>query len=30
MTESMTKVLESFPITAVKFDKNYQILLLAD
>jgi hypothetical protein len=26
----MTKNIEPFPITAVKFDKNYQLLLLAD
>lgn len=26
----MTKNVEPFPITAVKFDKNYQLLLLAD
>jgi len=30
MTESMTKVMEPFPITCVKFDKNYQVLLIAD
>lgn len=30
MTESMTKNLEAFPVTAVKFDSNHQILLLAD
>ncbi len=30
MAESMTKNVEPFPITAIKFDKNYQTLLLAD
>jgi hypothetical protein len=30
IAESMTKSVEPFPITAVKFDKNYQLLLLAD
>lgn len=30
IAESMTKNVEPFPITAVKFDKNYQLLLLAD
>lgn len=30
IAESMTKNVEPFPITAVKFDKNYHILLLAD
>ena len=28
--ESMTKNLEPFPVTAVKFDRNYQLLLLGD
>ncbi len=30
ITQSMTKVAEPFPVTAVKFDKESQILLLGD
>lgn len=30
MTESMTKVKEPFPITAVKFDRDFKVLLVAD
>lgn len=30
MTESMTKQLEPFPVTAVAFDKENTMLLLAD
>lgn len=30
MTESMTKQLEAFPATAIKFDKNHQLLLIGD
>ena len=30
MTESMTKHMEAFPVTAAKFDKESQILLLGD
>ena len=30
VAESMTKNIEPFPVTAVKFDKNSHLLLLAD
>ena len=30
MTESMTKNLEPFPVTAVKFDKDKQMIVLGD
>jgi hypothetical protein len=30
MAESMTKQLEPFPITAIKFNKNTQLLLVGD
>ena len=30
MTESMTKNMEPFPVTAIKFDKERQMLILGD
>jgi hypothetical protein len=29
-TESMTKAVEAFPVTALKFDSNQQLLIIGD